>query len=83
MELLVLLFLRIYAVVYLVLFVEGLALAPMRGMPSLVQIIDMIFFTPVAVAGLWSAAYRHRLRNDSDEPASALTVVTVVTESFY
>lgn len=60
MELLVLLFLRIYAVVYLVLFVEALALVPSRAtQPSLVQLIDMVFFTPVAVVGLWSAAYRH------------------------
>src|SRR5258705_12929681 len=60
MELLVLLFLRIYAVVYLVLFIEGLALVASRGtLPSLVQLIDMVFFTPVAVIGLWSAAYRH------------------------
>jgi hypothetical protein len=53
------LFLRIYSVVYLVLFLEGLALAPLRGMPSMVQLIDMVFFSPVAVIGLWSAAYRH------------------------
>lgn len=55
-----LLFLRIYAVVYLVLFVEGLILTASRGaQPSLIQLIDMIVFTPVAVVGLWSAAYRH------------------------
>ncbi|HEY0438243.1 MAG TPA: hypothetical protein VGC92_16495 [Phenylobacterium sp.] len=54
-----LLFLRIYAVIYLVAFVEALAFAPARGMPSIVQLIDLIFFTPVAVVGLWSAAYRH------------------------
>lgn len=55
-----LLFLRIYAVVYLVLYVEGLALATARGAPpSMIQLIDMLFFTPVAVIGLWSAAYRH------------------------
>jgi hypothetical protein len=54
------LFLRIYAVAYLVLFIEGLATLPMRGLqPSLVQFIDLVFFTPVAVVGLWSAAYRH------------------------
>ena len=55
-----LLFLRIYAVVYLVLFVECLILTASRGaQPSLIQLIDMIVFTPVAVVGLWSAAYRH------------------------
>ena len=54
-----LLFLRIYAVIYLVAFLEALAFAPANGMPSLVQLIDLIIFTPVAVIGLWSAAYRH------------------------
>ena len=54
------LFLRIYAVVYLVIYLEGLAFATVRSpAPSLVQLIDMLFFTPVAVIGLWSAAYRH------------------------
>jgi hypothetical protein len=56
----VLLFLRIYAVAYLVWFVESLAFAPSRtAAPTIVQLIDLIFFTPVAVVGLWSAAYRH------------------------
>jgi hypothetical protein len=56
----VLLFLRIYAVAYLVLFLESLAFAPNRTtVPSPVQLIDLLFFTPVAVVGLWSAAYRH------------------------
>ena len=55
-----LLFLRIYAVVYLVLFLESLMFATGRAtQPSIIQLIDMIFFTPVAVIGLWSAAYRH------------------------
>jgi hypothetical protein len=56
---LVTLFLRIYAVIYLVLYLEGLAFATARGAPTLIQLIDMLFFTPVAVIGLWSAAYRH------------------------
>ena len=57
---LVQLFLRIYAVVYLVLYLEGLAFVTVRSpAPSLIQLIDMVFFTPVAVIGLWSAAYRH------------------------
>lgn len=55
-----LLFLRIYSVAYLVLFVEALALVPGRAtQPSLVQLIDLVVFTPIAVVGLWSAAYRH------------------------
>jgi hypothetical protein len=59
-ELLVLLFLRIYAVVYLVLFLEGVALLPAQAtQPTLIQLIDLVFFTPVAVLGLWSAGYRH------------------------
>jgi len=54
------LFLRIYAVVYLVLFVETLIFTATRGVQlTLIQLIDMLFFTPVAVIGLWSAAYRH------------------------
>lgn len=54
------LFLRIYAVVYLVLFVESLIFAAAHGMqPTIIQMIDMLVFTPVAVVGLWSAAYRH------------------------
>jgi hypothetical protein len=57
--LLVQLFLRIYAVVYLVLYLEGLAFATARAAPTPIQLVDMLFFTPVAVIGLWSAAYRH------------------------
>ena len=54
------LFLRIYAVAYLVLFVESLIFANLRGeQQSVIQLVDMLFFTPVAVVGLWSAAYRH------------------------
>ncbi|MFL5297241.1 MAG: hypothetical protein ACJ798_12745 [Phenylobacterium sp.] len=55
-----LLFLRVYAVAYLVLFLEGIALAPSRAASmSIIQWVDMLIFTPVAVVGLWSAAYRH------------------------
>lgn len=54
------LFLRIYAVVYLVLYFESLTLMGSRGTPpSIIHMVDLIFFTPVAVLGLWSAAYRH------------------------
>ena len=51
---------RIYAVVYLVLFVAGLnpALHDM-GHLSPINLIDMIIFMPIAVLGLWSSAYRH------------------------
>jgi hypothetical protein len=56
----VLLFLRIYAVAYLALFVESLIFMNTRAArPSIIEIVDMIFFMPVAVVGLWSAAYRH------------------------
>jgi hypothetical protein len=59
-ERLVQLFFRIYAVAYLVLFVESVLLTGLRGVqPSIIQLIDMLFFTPIAVLGLWSAAYRH------------------------
>ena len=55
-----LLFLRIYAVIYLVLFIEGLAFAATNpGHRSMIGLIDMVFFAPVAVIGLWSAGYRH------------------------
>ena len=51
---------RIYAVVYLVLFVVGLGPA-LRDVSHLspINLIDMAVFMPVAVIGLWSAAYRH------------------------
>ena len=51
---------RIYAVVYLVLFVVGLnpALHDMTHL-SPINVIDMIIFMPIAVFGLWSCAYRH------------------------
>ena len=54
------LFLRIYAVVYLLLYAQGLFLgATHLSQQSVVQIADLIFFMPVAVVGLFSAAYRH------------------------
>lgn len=54
------LFLRIYAIAYLVMFVENMISANMRGgEQSIIWMIDMLFFTPIAVVGLWSAAYRH------------------------
>ncbi|MBS0360604.1 MAG: hypothetical protein JSR98_04430 [Proteobacteria bacterium] len=51
---------RIYAVVYLVLFVAGLnpALHDVAHL-SPINWIDMIIFMPIAVFGLWSSAYRH------------------------
>ena len=55
-----LLFLRIYAVVYLVLFIESLLFGLTQGgQLTIIQLIDMMFFTPVAVLSLWSAGYRH------------------------
>lgn len=59
-ERLVLLFWRIYAVAYLALAVS--ILPPMLGKASqlsAITLIDMLIFTPIAVVGLWSAAYRH------------------------
>jgi hypothetical protein len=57
---LVQLFLRVYAVVYLVLYAESLVLAAHRvGHLSGIEVVDLLFFTPVAVLALWSAAYRH------------------------
>jgi hypothetical protein len=56
----VLRFLRIYAVVYLVLYLESLIFGLTRGSQlTIIQLIDMVFFTPVAVLSLWSAGYRH------------------------
>ena len=55
-----LLFLRIYAVVYLVLYIESLIFGLTQGgQLTIIQMIDMLFFTPVAVLSLWSAGYRH------------------------
>ncbi|HZZ33914.1 MAG TPA: hypothetical protein VFE10_18165 [Phenylobacterium sp.] len=53
-------FWRIYAVAYLVFAVS--ILPPTLGrLPHLspIDILDMLVFTPIAVVGLWSAAYRH------------------------
>ena len=59
-ELLVQLFLRIYAVAYLVLFVETVLFTGLRGAHlTVIEMTDMLVFTPIAVLGLWSAAYRH------------------------
>lgn len=55
-----LLFWRIYAVAYLAL---AVAILPhtLGRLPNLspIDLIDMLIFTPIAVVGLWSAAYRH------------------------
>jgi hypothetical protein len=54
------LFLRIYAIAYLLLFVESVLFTGLRGIqPSIIDMIDMMVFTPVAVLALWSAAFRH------------------------
>jgi hypothetical protein len=54
------LFLRIYAVVYLVLYIESLIMGLAGGSQlTIIQLVDMLFFTPVAVLSLWSAGYRH------------------------
>lgn len=57
---LVQLFWRIYAVVYLVLYMTGIQ-GTLRHAADLtwIDLVDLAFFTPVAVVGLWSAAYRH------------------------
>lgn len=51
---------RIYAVVYLVMFAVGVP-QTLRQAPNLsvISLIDMAIFMPIAVVGLWSAAYRH------------------------
>jgi hypothetical protein len=53
-------FWRVYAVVYLVLIVLGLPTA-LNRLPHMspIDLVDMAVFTPVAVAGLWSVAFRH------------------------
>ena len=51
---------RIYAVVYLVVFVVGLNPALREASHlSPINLIDMVIFSPIAVFGLWSSAYRH------------------------
>jgi hypothetical protein len=53
-------FWKVYAVVYLVLVVVGLppTLSRLPHIPP-IDFIDMAVFAPIAVAGLWSSAYRH------------------------
>ena len=53
-------FWRVYAVVYLVLIVLGLPTA-LNRLPHMspIDLVDMVVFTPIAVAGLWSVAFRH------------------------
>jgi hypothetical protein len=53
-------FLRIYAVIFLVLYVTGLPgmLSRIQHVP-VINLIDMAIFSPIAIVGLWSAAYRH------------------------
>jgi len=53
-------FWKVYAVFYLVLVVVGLppALGHLPHVPP-IELIDTAIFAPIAVAGLWSAAYRH------------------------
>src|SRR3954451_21422778 len=53
-------FWKVYAVFYLVLIVLGLPPA-LNRMPHIspIDLVDMVVFTPVALAGLWSVAFRH------------------------
>ncbi|HEX2816453.1 MAG TPA: hypothetical protein VHN39_08665 [Phenylobacterium sp.] len=53
-------FWKVYAVFYLVLIVLGLPPA-LNRLPHMspIDLVDMIVFTPVALAGLWSVAFRH------------------------
>jgi len=53
-------FWKIYAVIYLVLIVVGLPPA-LNRLPHMspIDAIDMLLFMPIAVMGLWSAAFRH------------------------
>src|SRR4051812_23906774 len=53
-------FWKVYAVFYLVLIVLGLppALNRMPHIPP-IDLVDMVVFTPVALAALWSVAFRH------------------------
>jgi hypothetical protein len=53
-------FWKIYAVLYMALIVLGLPTAIHRlPQMSAIDLVDMAIFTPVAVAGLWSVAFRH------------------------
>lgn len=53
-------FWKIYAVIYLVIVAVGLP-PTMSRLPHIspIELIDAVVFAPVAVAGLWSHAYRH------------------------
>ena len=53
-------FWKVYAVVYLALLVLGLP-ATLNRLPHMspVDLVDVAVFTPVAVAALWSMAFRH------------------------
>jgi hypothetical protein len=53
-------FWKVYAVFYLVLIVLGLP-PTLNRLPHIspIDAIDMLIFTPVALAGLWSVAFRH------------------------
>jgi hypothetical protein len=53
-------FWKVYAVIYLVLIVVGLPPA-LNRLPHMspIDAIDMLMFMPIAVMGLWSAAFRH------------------------
>ncbi len=53
-------FWKVYAVFYLVLIVLGLppALNRLPHIPP-IDLVDMVVFTPLALAGLWSVAFRH------------------------
>jgi hypothetical protein len=53
-------FWKIYAVLYMALIVLGLPTAIHRlPQASPIDLIDMAVFTPIAMAGLWSVAFRH------------------------
>jgi hypothetical protein len=53
-------FWKVYAVIYLVLIAVGLP-AALNRLPHMspIDAIDMLLFTPIALMGLWSAAFRH------------------------
>jgi hypothetical protein len=53
-------FWKIYAVVYLVIVAVGLP-PTLSRLPHIspIELIDALVFAPIAVAGLWSAGYRH------------------------
>lgn len=53
-------FWKLYAVIYLVLIVVGLPPA-LNRLPHMspIDAIDMLLFMPIAMMGLWSAAFRH------------------------